>query len=124
VQGHLAYTEDGGGWPCPSEDAMLNTLNLYRAPIILTEVDTNLVEVRRDRLGTQAEWYTRLVNAALRTGRLKGVFFFGGFPDHNSWYELQYHQPTADPTPWDDNFNPKPSYYGLVKSFFLALARR
>lgn len=121
VQGHLTYADDGGSYAAPTEDQIFNVLSLYKAPIILTEVDASLQAVTKNRLATQSEWYTKLINAALRTGRLKGIFFFGGFPDHNSFAELGQHITNASPTFWDDNLNPKLAYYDVIKSLFKQL---
>ncbi len=124
VQGHLAYGDDGSPYAAPTAAQIFQTLNLYKAPIILTEVDANLQGVTKNREATQIEWYTRLIGAAQKTGRLKGIFFFGGFPDHNSWYELAQHIQNADPTLWNDTGNPKSAFYEVIKTLLSNIPQR
>lgn len=121
VQGHLYYTDSR---PAPTEDQMLAILNQYKAPIVLTEVDASIVEVHGGkRLAVQAEWYRRLISACLRTGRCKGIFLWGAFPDEHTYVEQVLHQQNADPTPWDDSFNPKPAYYAILQALYSGLTR-
>lgn len=120
VQGHLSYSDS---YPAPTEEQMLAILNNYKAPIILTEVDAQISQLHNgNRLQIQAEWYRSLLSACLRTGRCKGVFLMGGFPDHNSWYELGQQIQNADPTPWDDNLQPKPAYYAILQALYSAVS--
>lgn len=119
VQGHLSY---GDSYPAPTEDQMLQILSNYKAPIILTEVDANISGVKgSDRFVIQAEWYRSLISACLRTQRCKGIFFYGAFPDRNSWYVLGQHLTNADSTPWDNNFKPKAAYYAILQALYSAV---
>jgi GH35 family endo-1,4-beta-xylanase len=48
----------------------------------------------------------------------KGFFFFGAFPDNRSWLR---NIPNADPTPWGNDFNPKPAFYSIMQALYSAV---
>ena len=120
VQGHLSYYKN----EAPTEDQMYEVMNSYGIPFLLTEADANIQEVEgKDRYFEQAKWYKRLIKAALRTGKCKGIFLWGAFPDNKSWYELSLHEPNADPTPWYDDLSRKPAYYSIIQAMYEILAK-
>lgn len=118
VQGHLVY---GSEKNAPTEEQILETLNRYNAPIILTEVDANmqfLNVTEEKKLEIQSQWYSRLLNACLKSDKCLGLYLFGAFPDKNSWYVLSQNQPKAESTPWDNDFRPKKAVYEMEKALF------
>jgi endo-1,4-beta-xylanase len=87
--------------------------------VYVTEWDIRLGLVpgtQEARFNTQARAYAALLEACLEAG-VRSLSLFG-IPDKLNWLEdpnltPPWGGPDADPTPFDDNYNPKPSCFAL-----------
>lgn len=105
----------------PSVDDVIQTINAYKAPVVITELDVRLDSLaanvsESDRLKIQAQIYTTLVEAAIKSGNVKEISF-GGVGDKYSWFVEWMGVPKADGMLFDDEYNPKLSYYAVLKEF-------
>lgn len=123
IQGHMS--EGPNVNTHPSLQDIHDTLSQYHAPLIITEMDVELSSIpgssdEKDEVG--ARWYYNLTKAALMTGKCKGIYLFGAFPDKNSHYSLNpniYSDKIvkgAESTPWRNDFKPKRAYMELNRA--------
>jgi endo-1,4-beta-xylanase len=102
----------------PDKQDMINTMMSYGLPIAVTELDVDIRTIagsQEERFAVQAQIYADVLDACLRSGACTGVTLWE-FGDQYSWLERSQAigSPYADPTPFDDNLQPKPAYYALL----------
>jgi len=104
----------------PSREDIIRTMKGYGVPVYITEMDVNMKDVdvnNENRLKQQADVYKDIMQAALDSGVCES-FCFWGIGDKYSWIETTksypFYSPNADPTPFDDNLQPKPAYYAIL----------
>lgn len=102
--------------------ALISAMKAFGLPIYITELDINMKDVQgtqEQRMVRQAEMYDTVIQACLESGVCVHLGFFD-VGDKDSWYEepgAQYMaSPLADSTLFDDNFNPKPAYYYILRT--------
>ncbi|MFZ5845270.1 MAG: endo-1,4-beta-xylanase, partial [Patescibacteria group bacterium] len=102
-----------------SPDDVVRTIRSYGIPAAATEFDVDLRDedgTERDRLTLQAQVYESMIRAALRSGVIKDVGFWG-YGDALTGIDSSEFGGThnADPTMWDWSDRPKPAYYAVRK---------
>jgi GH35 family endo-1,4-beta-xylanase len=102
----------------PDTQDMIDTMISYGLPVSVTELDVDIRNVtgsQEERFAVQAQIYADVLDACLRSEVCTGVTFWE-FGDQYSWLERSQVKgsPYADPTPFDDNLQPKPAYYALL----------
>jgi endo-1,4-beta-xylanase len=91
---------------------------MYDLPVLIEEFDYNLTNRNSpDRLIYQGQNYKIAMQAALDSNKCLG-FTVWGIGDKDSWYEVESGQTKADATPFDDDYQPKLAYYGLLEALF------
>ncbi|KAK7461363.1 hypothetical protein VKT23_008540 [Stygiomarasmius scandens] len=106
IQGHLSV----GG--VPNIQQTMQTFADLGVDVALTEVDIALTEpVTQDKLNQQQKDYQTLAAACRAVSRCVGMTTWG-FSDKYTWLGSNKH-----PLPWDENFNKKPAYNGVVAGF-------
>ena len=112
MQMHLDATDP------PNEDDLIRTMQSYGVPVYVTEMDvdlSNLGGTEQERLAKQADIYASVLRAALKSGVCKSFGFYD-MGDKYSWLIKYQNKPqSAEPTLFDDDFNPKPAYYALLR---------
>lgn len=105
----------------PSFDDVTATLKAYNRPVYITEfavIMSNVPGTPEERLLKQAEIYNKLVEAILNSGCDTIVYF--NQSDKNSPWEndtnLPEYSKKADPTLFDDEYNPKLAYYAVLQA--------
>jgi len=100
--------------PLNTED-IVKTMRSYGLPISVTSVDVDLSKVsasQEERLLLQADIYAKLLEACLDS-EVCTDFSVWGIGD--KYHYLDQQNPSADPTPFDDNLNPKMAYFAMMK---------
>ncbi len=111
-----------------SPDNVERTIRGYGLPVAFTEFDVDLRDeggTQKERFALQAQVYENMIGAALRSGLVKDIGFWG-YGDNQSWLENPAEpgtSPDANPTMWDNELKPKPAYYA-VRKVLLAEARQ
>ncbi|MGC9423841.1 endo-1,4-beta-xylanase [Vibrio sp.] len=105
----------------PDKQDLIATMRSYGVPVFITEFDVNMKDVRgtpEERAQKQAEIYSTVVEAAIESGVCNDIFVFQVGDKYSVWENFPGYgySPQADPTPFDDSFQPKPAYYALVKA--------
>lgn len=98
----------------PSKDDVIAEMRSYSLPVHVTEIDVDisgLPGTMEERYAEQARIYGDMLSACLESGVCQS-FSLWGIGDKYSW--LRRASPIADPTPFDDNLNPKPAYFALL----------
>lgn len=101
----------------PDKEDVIETIRSYGVPVYVTEFDVDMRNVRgtqEERLAQQAQIYADSLAACLQSGIGNG-FCVWEYGDKYSWLEDPQFGGVgnADPTPYDDNLEPKPAYYAL-----------
>ena len=104
----------------PSVDDVTQTMQSYGIPVVVTEFGVNIKDLegtQEQRYQKQAKIYADMLTAAINSGVCKDfVVFLAG--DKISPWETELSLPGAssenDPTPFDDNFQPKPAYFAML----------
>jgi len=105
---HLEATD------APSKEDVIAEMRSYSLPVHVTEIDVDisgLPGTREEGYAMQARIYGDMLSACLESGVCQS-FSLWGIGDKYSW--LRRASPIADPTPFDDNLNPKPAYFALL----------
>ena len=107
----------------PSKTEVIEAMRGYGLPAYVTGSDINLRNVpgsNDERFAIQAQIWREVLDAALASG-VCNSFSFYGIGDKYSWLEFGGPGPLvpdysaiANPTPFDDDLNPKPAYYALL----------
>jgi GH35 family endo-1,4-beta-xylanase len=105
----------------PSADDIIQTIQAYKVPVVITELDVRLDSLaanvsESDRLKIQAQIYTTVIEAAIKSGNVKEISF-GQVGDKYSWFVEWMGSPNADGMLFDNEYNPKLSYYAVLKEF-------
>ena len=102
-----------GAKPYAKQD-VIATMKSYGLPVYVTEIDVDLTLVQgtpEERYARQAKIFGDMFAACLESGVCKSYALWG-IGDKYSWLRRQ--SSNADPTPFDDNLNPKPAYFALL----------
>jgi endo-1,4-beta-xylanase len=109
----------------PNKDEIIATLKSYEIRVIISSVDINMKDVKgspEERNQIQAQILQTIFEAAMESGVCKDFYFWEGLGDKNNWLERMdmpgMSSANADPTIFDDNLRPKPSYFALKKILF------
>ena len=112
-----------GDTPPDKQDVIL-TMRSYGVPVYITEFDVDLRDVpgtMGERFALQANIYQEMLEACLESGVCES-FTVWGIRDNLSWLEWPIDStrtsPEADPTPFDDDLQPKPAYTALFGVLF------
>jgi endo-1,4-beta-xylanase len=113
IQGHMIF-----GGAVPTKQDAIKTLRGYGIPVYITEFDVDLTTIagsQEEKYQKQAQIYRDMIEAALESGVCRDITFWG-FRDNMSWLEYDLHRPNADPTMWDDNYQPKLAYFAVYQA--------
>ncbi|MFN8634919.1 MAG: endo-1,4-beta-xylanase [Chloroflexota bacterium] len=108
----------GGDGP-ETKDDVTKTMQSYGLPVFVTEFDVNLRTVtgsRDERFARQARVYRDMLQAALASGVCQDFVVFQVVDQYTVWEQqtsLPGSSPDADPSPFDDDFSPKPAYFAM-----------
>ena len=104
----------------PAKADVVATMQGYGVPVYVTEFD---VDIRNgsgsqdERFAVQAAIYRDMLDAALESGVCKSFALFG-IGDKYSWLEDDpthaNDSPLSNPTPFNDNLQPKPAYFAVL----------
>ena len=105
----------------PDKQDVIKAMQSYGLPIYVTEFDVNMRNVsgtQEERFAQQAKIYQEMLAACLESGVCHDFIIFGIVDKFSVWEKLQLwaSSPNADPTPFDDNFRPKPAYYSMLEA--------
>lgn len=100
-----------------SIDDFIETMKTYELPVHITELDIDLRNIEKsqaERFDIQAKLYENVFDAILKAGVCKQITVWG-FGDKYSWLEQTEFNGSAkaDPTLFDDDLKPKPSYFAV-----------
>ncbi|NMB84075.1 endo-1,4-beta-xylanase [Candidatus Roizmanbacteria bacterium] len=101
--------------PLNSED-IIKTMKSYGVPVSITSVDVDMSKVggnQQEKLVRQAKIYQELVKICLDSDVCVD-FSVWGIGDKYHWLDQQ--NPNANPTLFDDNLEPKPALWGMMKT--------
>ena len=113
----------------PDKADVIRTMQSYGLPVYVTEFDVNLRNVRgtRDeRFARQAQIYGEMLEAAVESGVCQNFVVFQVVDQYTIWEMLPQfaaYSPDADPSPFDDDFSPKPAYFTMMDVFRRAAGR-
>jgi endo-1,4-beta-xylanase len=97
----------------PDKQDLIATVRSYDIPVHVTELDIdikNFAGSMEERYDRQAAIYRDVIEAYLESGAGES-FSVWGIGDKYSW--LSRMSSNADPTPFDNELNPKPAYFAL-----------
>ncbi|UED86584.1 endo-1,4-beta-xylanase [Streptomyces profundus] len=84
--------------------------------LVITELDIRMnTPSDSDKLARQADQYEAVVGACVAVSGCTGVTIWG-FSDADSWVPGTFPGEGAA-LPWDDNYQPKPAYDGILRGF-------
>ena len=104
----------------PDKADVIRTMQSYGLPVFVTEFDVNLSQVRgtrEERLARQANVYGDMLAAAIESGVCNNFVVFQIVDKFTIWETIpafRGYSPDADPSPYDDDFSPKPAYFALA----------
>lgn len=109
------------GHEAPKKEEVVETMQSYGLPIYVTEFDVNISEIKgtqKERFNVQANIYKDMIEAAFESGVCKDFIIFGIVDKLSIWESSMIYggnnYKSSDPTPFDDNFQPKPAYYSIL----------
>lgn len=111
----------------PTYADITNTLKSYGIPVYVTEfavIMTNISGTNEQRWLKQADIYYGIVRAILESKVCDTIIYFNQTDTNSPWEiqkELYEYSVNADPTLFDDNFNPKPAYYAVIQALYKPL---
>jgi endo-1,4-beta-xylanase len=110
----------------PSKQELIATMRSCGVPVYITEFDVNMRNVSgtaEERNRIQTEIYRDVTEAAIESGVCRGIIDFQ-LGDKFSFFENVTtsggYSENADPTPFDDDLNPKPAFFAQRKAFLTA----
>jgi GH35 family endo-1,4-beta-xylanase len=103
----------------PSKDEIVQAMRAYGVPVVITELDVRLDQLpatlsEADKQKIQAQVYSDAIEAAVKSGNVKEISI-GEAGDKYSWFAEWENSPNAHATIFDDEFNPKISYYAISR---------
>jgi endo-1,4-beta-xylanase len=104
----------------PDKQDVIETMRSYDLPVYVTEFDVNLKNVagsQEQRWNFQADVYRAMLEASLESDVCAGFSVFGLKDDISVWETiptLEGYSKDSDPLPFDNEENPKPSYYAML----------
>lgn len=105
----------------PNKQEVISSMRSYGVPVHVTEFDVDsrdLPGTQEERFTRQAETYRDMLEACFESGVCES-FTVWGIGDKFSWLERSFDSsiisPDADPTPFNDDFQPKPAYFALLE---------
>jgi len=109
----------------PSENEIIQAIQSYGIPVVITELDVRLDNLPAtvsevDKQKIQAQIYSQTIQAAVKSGKVKEISI-GEAGDKYSWFVEWMNSPNAEATVFDNNFNPKISYYSVLKALLAAI---
>ncbi len=114
----------------PQRDDLIRTMQTY-APyanvgVEITELDVDLSNLPFDmpwdeKFRIQAEIYAEVLEACFASGVCVGLNVWD-IGDHFTWLEVYRGRTDAEPTLWDDDYQPKQAYYALLRVLYQRLA--
>jgi endo-1,4-beta-xylanase len=115
----------------PTRAEVVDALRSYSVPTIVTEFSVriaNLVGTKQERFARQAEIYRDMLAAAIESGNCNEFIAFQVVDMLSGWEDPAQSDATAsplnDPTPFDDDFQPKPAYFAMRDVLRSAALRR
>lgn len=113
----------------PRQEDLVKAFKSYGLPIYITEFSVNMRNVKGSpakRSAIQAEIYRTAITACLESGVCKAFVNFQIGDKFSVWENnqfLPYFSPNADPTPFDDNLNPKMAFYAELQALLNHLSQ-
>ncbi|MDO8269562.1 MAG: endo-1,4-beta-xylanase [Candidatus Levybacteria bacterium] len=104
----------------PTKESVIEAMQGYGLPVIVTEFGVNLKDLKgtqEERFAKQADVYRSMLSAAIESGVCKDFIVFQVVDRLATWdksREIPGASPDNDPTPFDDNFQPKPAYDAML----------
>jgi endo-1,4-beta-xylanase len=101
----------------PTKQELVEGMRFYGIPVMVTEFNVNMGRfngAKSEKLKLQAKAYYDAVSACLESGVCKGFIMIYVSDAANFWntqQDLPGWSPQNDPSPFDQNFRPKPCYY-------------
>ncbi len=121
MQMHLFYQDPDGDTEI-TKDSLVNLMKRYAnigLRVFITEFDVDIRKFEgssEERFQVQADIYRDFLSGALESNACDGLSVFTP-GDRYSWLEIdgggKGPSADADPTPFDDDLNPKPAYYAM-----------
>ncbi len=105
----------------PNESDLIATMQSYGLPVYITELDVDMSGIpENQQQAIQSEIFATVFRAAIKSGVCKGISFWNGVDIYS--YPMDYlGKPNSNPTLFDKNFEPKQSYYAVLKELFAFL---
>ncbi len=107
----------------PNKQDVIKAMRSYGLPVYVTEFDINMRDVsgsQEEKFALQAKIYQDMLEACLESGVCQDFVIFGIVDKLSVWEKEKLHlgafSLNADPTPFDNNFQPKPAYFSLLKA--------
>ncbi|HTQ04504.1 MAG TPA: endo-1,4-beta-xylanase, partial [Polyangiaceae bacterium] len=104
----------------PSEQAIIDNFARFTAlglRVNISELDVqvrNVIDTRANQLALEKQIYHRVVAACAATPKCEAVTTWG-YTDKYSWIDTTFG--ADDPLEFDENYQRKPAYYGMVDGF-------
>jgi endo-1,4-beta-xylanase len=106
----------------PSPEDVTNTLRSYGLPVYVVEfqvIMTNVPGSQEERWLKQAQIYYDMVKAIRNSGVCNTIIYWNQSDKFSPWEnqpDLPEYSTIADPSLFDDNFDPKPAYYAVMQA--------
>ncbi len=104
----------------PNKDDVIETMKSYGLPVYITEFAVlmgNVSGTVEQRYNLQAGIYQEMLEAAIES-QVCDHFYIFGIGDKYSVFEnqaIRWPDKNHDPSPFDDDLNPKPAYYSVLQ---------
>lgn len=106
----------------PKKDDVIKAMKSYGIPVFITEFTVNMKNVqgtKEERVKKQAEIYQLMIEAAVESGVCQAFVDFQLGDKFSVWEnnpQLAQYSKNADPTPFNDDLNPKLAFYEQIKA--------
>ncbi len=101
----------------PLKNDVIDTMKSYGLPVYVTEFAVlmgNVSGTVEQRYNLQAGIYQEMLEAAIESGVCDHFYIFGIGDKYTVYERIQGSNKDRDPSPFDDDFKPKPAYYALL----------
>lgn len=111
----------------PSPEDVTNTLRSYGLPVYVVEFQVIMTKIsgsQEERWLKQAQIYSDMVKAIKNSGVCNTIIYWNQSDKFSPWenqQDLPEYSTNADPSLFDDNFNPKPAYYAVIQALYKPL---